>query len=325
MAIRRTNPAYAKPDMKPASAIIQLGKIARDCLLPGRRGKVLAVFSKAIYFLTEANELFWVAANDSPMHRRCAQTSSPLPGPLAGSLFRVEDHHLTIDPDFVFDIDNASLWSAPRLDSRHVSRITEFSARIRSFYASLDLSQVKGFGNFIPPVLSLVRNKSIETSSKYTDPILQFSQPFVLDMARAFLKNQPFRISRIADKLIGLGTGLTPSGDDFLGGLLFAINQLQAAYPNSDFTSYTIPIEGYVSWTHSISFTLLNDHANGHALAPLHIIINGLLGGESLESIHPFVSQLTQIGHSTGWDLLTGLLTGLLVTDPLLREGLVVG
>jgi hypothetical protein len=39
--------------------------------------------------------------------------------------------------------------------------------------------------------------------------------------------------------------GSTPSGDDFLGGLLFAVKILQAAYPNSNFINYGIPIETY--------------------------------------------------------------------------------
>jgi hypothetical protein len=73
-------------------------------------------------------------------------------------------------------------------------------------------------------------------------------------------------------------------------------------------------LDAYRARTHTISFTLMNDLAEGHAIAPLHQIINGLLCGVSAERIYPFVSQLTRIGHSTGWDLLTGLLVGLLTT-----------
>jgi hypothetical protein len=87
------------------------------------------------------------------------------------------------------------------------------------------------------------------------------------------------------------------------------------------FEKYKIPIESYGSQTHLISFTLLNDLADGHAIAPLHEIINGLFSGESFESLYPFVSELASVGHSTGWDLLTGLLTGLLTAfqGPLLQ------
>jgi hypothetical protein len=300
--------------MQPSFAFTQLGSTARDCLTNGRRGKVLAVFSKVIYLLTEADELFWITAGDALMHRRCALIPPPLPGLSAGSPFHVQSHRLRVDPDFLFEIDGASPWNAPR--AARVLGISILPGRIHSFFSHLDVSQAKGFGNFIPQILSLSRHESFKPSSEFTDPILQFSRSSVLDMARACLDHQPSHISSIADKLIGLGTGLTPSGDDFLGGLLFAVHHLQAAYPDFDFTDYKLPVESHRSRTPLISFTLLNDHAGGHAIEPLHHIVNALLSGESFESINPFVLQLTRIGHSTGWDLLTGLLTGMLIINP---------
>jgi hypothetical protein len=290
----------------------QLGALARACLTPGQRGKVLAAFSQAIYLLTDAGELFWLAAADAPMHQRCAQTSPPLGRPSAGSPFHAEDQRLTIDPGFIFDVDHASPWSAPRLDPQRVLEITELPARLDALFSKLDLAQAKGFGDFIPPILSLAQNESIDPGPAFTDPILRFAQPFVLDMARACLDRQPSRISKNAAALVGLGAGLTPSGDDFLGGWLFAVKNLQAAYPNLNLSDHSISVDAYHSRTHVISFTLLKDLAGGQAIAPLHHIINNLLTGEPLESIHPHFSQLTHIGHSTGWDLLAGLLTGML-------------
>jgi hypothetical protein len=291
----------------------QLGTVACACLTPGQRGKVLAAFSQAIYLLTEAGELFWLAADGAPMHRRCAQISAQLPGLSAGSPFHVEDQRLVIDPGFIFDVNQALPWSAPRLDPNRVLAITELPARMDAFFSRLDLAQAKGFGEFISPILSLAQNESNSPTSAFTDPVLRFAQPFVLDMARACLDRQPSRISKNADALVGLGAGLTPSGDDFLGGWLFAVKNLQAAYPNLNLIDHSISVDTYHSRTHVISFTLLKDLAGGQAIAPLHHIINNLLSGEPRENIHPHVSQLTHIGHSTGWDLAAGLLTGMFI------------
>jgi hypothetical protein len=296
--------------MKHVSAFTQIGSTARACLVPGQRGKILAVFSKAIYLLTETDQLFWITtAEDAPMHQRCAQISSHLPGPSGGSTFRVKDHRLMIDPGFVFEVDNALPWSTPR--GTGIPGVTLLPARIDSLFSNLDVSQAKGFGIFIPHILDLSDDKSTTPASVPFDPILSFAQPLALDMARACLEHQPARISFITNPLIGLGAGLTPSGDDFLGGMFFTLKVLHDLYPD-EFPDYAVTLEPYRSRTHLISFTLLNDLANGHAIAPLHSIINGLLCGDSLENIFPFVLQLTQVGHSTGWDLLTGLLTGLL-------------
>ncbi len=295
--------------MKPVLTLVKLGAIARGCLTNGQRGKVLTVFSKAIYLLTEADELFWIATGDAPLHRRCAILPSPLPALAAGSPFRVADHRLTVDPDLLFEIGNPPLWIAPPVNQ--ILDAASLPARIHSFFSQLDVSQAKGFGSLIPHILSLSENKS--TQSEFTDPTLRFSRPLILETARACLEHQPARLPSIADNLIGLGAGLTPSGDDFLGGMTFAIHHLQTAYPDCDFTGYKLPIETYRSRAPLISFTLLKDHASGHAIEPLHRIVNGILSGESFESIFPAVLRLTRIGHSTGWDLLAGLLTGLLI------------
>jgi hypothetical protein len=290
-------------------AFSQLGSIAYVCLLPGQRGKVLAAFSKAIYFQTDSGELFWMATTEAPLHRRCAQAASHLPELTAGLPFTVQDHHLVVDSAFTFDIPDALPWHTPR--PNQILPLISLASRIQTFFSTIDYSHATGFGYFIPHILSL--NLSTTPLPDAADPVLHFAQPLVLDMARACLEHDHSRIHSIANSLIGLGTGLTPSGDDFLGGMLFALKILRSAYPDQ-FTDYAFPIESYRLRTHLISFTLLDDLAEGHALAPLHSIINGLLSGKSLESIYPFVSQLTRVGHSTGWELFSGLLVGLLAT-----------
>ena len=298
-----------------SAKLIQLGAIARSCLTPGQRGRVLAALSNAIYLLTDMNELFWIATAAAALHQRCAIISSPLPGPSVGAPFHVEHHRLTIDPAFVFDIGQAPVWHAPYVEPQHVLEISQLSARIQTFISNLDFSQAEGFGNFISLILQLTRNESTNPQPVLVDPVLLFARPLILEIAHACIEHDPQRISQNADALIGLGAGLTPSGDDFLGGLLFAIKTIQTVYPDPNFKNYEISIDTYSSQTNLISFTLLRDLANGHAIAPLHHIVNVLISGESLDSIYPSVSKLTRVGHSTGWDLLTGLLTGLLIVS----------
>jgi hypothetical protein len=301
--------------LQPTGHITRLGNLARRCLEPGKSGTVLATFSKAIYLLTDANELFWIATEDTPLHRRCAALSSALPAPAPGTRFHVESQRLMIDPTYAFSFANARVWSAAPPNPKTALERTELPERVSSFFSGLDLSQARGFGNFIPHILSLSHNGSTDSPSQPTDRLLLFAQPFVLDLARACLTQNPSELSRSAEALIGLGAGLTPSGDDFLGGLLFAAKILETTYPQSRVMFPLVAVEAYSSRTHLISFTLLKDHASGHAVQPLHEIIHGLISGKSLGSISTYFSQLIQVGHSTGWDLLAGLLTGLLSPD----------
>jgi uncharacterized protein DUF2877 len=294
-------------------AMVPAGTHASQCLAPQQRGKVLAAFSRAIYFMTDEEEIFWMVTTDSPMHRRCVQISSPLPGLIAGSQFRVEDRHLMIDSDFIPDLEGLSPWSEPSIDPLHVLPSSELAAQIDSVFSNLDLSDAKGFGQFIPDILSVSRNQT--SFSTPTDPILAFAQPHVMNLAHACLHHQLDGISRNADKLIGLGSGLTPSGDDFIGGLLFAHQILRTTYPDCITGELAMMADTYRTRTHAISFTVLKDLADGHAIEPLHQIINGFLYGKSIESIYPFFSQLAQVGNSTGWDMLAGFVTGLLIVN----------
>ena len=99
-----------------------------------------------------------------------------------------------------------------------------------------------------------------------------------------------------------------------VGRLLFGVRSFLVAYPGSAVFDMAFTGEPYRTRTTQISFTILDDLAHGHAIEPMHRIVNGILSGESLQGIHLAILQLTCVGHSTGWDLLAGLFTTLPMT-----------
>ena len=119
-------------------------------------------------------------------------------------------------------------------------------------------------------------------------------------------------------ELIGFGPGLTPSGDDFMGGLLFSAFFLKKSYP--DFFPWgqevvTDFIAGARSQTHPISHTFLSDFAAGHAPAPLYEVMGYLLGGRDFERAFSAAVQFLRFGHSSGGDMLAGMMTGMLLVS----------
>ena len=119
--------------------------------------------------------------------------------------------------------------------------------------------------------------------------------------------------------MVGLGPGLTPSGDDFLGGLLFAAHFLHCAYPTT-FPRAEADRSGLLDWartrTHPISYAIFSDLVMGHGPEPLHELVDTLLrGGEDpFQAVNAAV-RLAKIGHSSGWDMLAGFLTGMLMVE----------
>lgn len=119
-------------------------------------------------------------------------------------------------------------------------------------------------------------------------------------------------------RVLGLGPGLTPSGDDFIGGVFFA---LAHAAPNA----WHEPLAGLKARllaaahgaTNEISAHLLADLLNGASYRVLHELLAALQGNEPA-AIEPATQALLGLGASSGADLLAGLLLALttLPTDP---------
>jgi len=293
----------------------QIGETACRLLTPGACGQVLAGFSRAAYLLTERAELFWLASEDAPMHMRGLRIAGPFPKLVAGENFFIEDQCINIAAHPQVDFGDASTWAVSPIPAEAALEIDQIPVRVKGIFSTgFDLSQASGFGRLIPRILSLAAGQLDDEAE--IDPVLALAWPGIYEIAKACLLRDIPGLLREADALVGLGEGLTPSGDDFLGGLLFCVNIIQRLYPgftNLDSSEQALFIESAKQRTNLISFTLLKDLTNGQAIEPLHELLHSILSDQPSESIRP-ASCLTRIGHSTGWDLLTGALTGLLLT-----------
>ena len=100
--------------------------------------------------------------------------------------------------------------------------------------------------------------------------------------------------------LLGLGPGLTPSGDDILGGTmvaLCAIRKKEAA------AVLYAAIKKLPQHTNTISLAHLELAAQGEGAEALHLFISSLLEGQF--SINA-ARRLGAVGHSSGWDMALG-------------------
>lgn len=109
------------------------------------------------------------------------------------------------------------------------------------------------------------------------------------------------------DVLLGLGQGLTPSGDDFFCGLLIAL-----ALPDSPYHAQVGALRGAVlaalHRTHAVSAAFLRDAAQGQVSETVQAFLDALYGQGALS---PALAALTALGHRSGHDVLSGLLAGL--------------
>jgi hypothetical protein len=117
----------------------------------------------------------------------------------------------------------------------------------------------------------------------------------------------------VAEHLVGLGPGLTPSGDDVLAGLLLALRLLGGAIRGgtravwlADWLSAAITSDAGERTT-SLSATLLHCAARGQAAGEVAAVLRAFAGQEP---VAPAVTRLLATGHTSGADLACGLAAG---------------
>lgn len=125
----------------------------------------------------------------------------------------------------------------------------------------------------------------------------------LLNILSNIQKTKEIRIEHI-NPLIGAGIGLTPTGDDFLQGLIFT-EQLLGKVPH---------IRGLVQKqlakrsTTDISMSYYEAIFEGYGNEPLILLIEAIRE-ENQGKIKQALSYVQQYGETSGYDLLTGILT----------------
>ena len=295
-----------------------IGEAALRVLSDAQKGSVLASVTNAVYMLSEQGDLCWLIPMDSPMHQRAMQVTAPIPRLNVGSRYAVVDHSLTISSGDILDFQDASIWVSPQLSSNQIVSISRLFETL-SIVADRLLAHHKpsGLGDLIMPILQSRYHKPGASEISQKSVLSKKAWPFVDGIILATAANDANLIIDQGKSLVGFGEGLTPSGDDFLGGFFFSMQLLYHYYPNT----VNIPICNYSDFvrqsnplTNLISYTILKDHVDGHSVEPLHQFANGLLQGESVDQLYLHAERLISLGHSTGWDLLSGFLAGMSVT-----------
>jgi hypothetical protein len=281
----------------------------------GSAGKILACPSGGIYFLTDDREIFWVGTDSSPMHRRCVRTSF-LPArsrARPGQKFHIEPFLIAGDA-FAVDLCGAKEWNPPPLLPEPVlpwASVRERGERLSGAFQSLIPGD--GLGTLIPGLWSGIQEDS---APSWLGAYFSKMYPEIFKIAKACRRRDLSGILEKGRDLIGLGPGLTPSGDDFMGGLLFAAFLLQRFYPRVfswDQGLVRVFLAEAQSRTHGISHAFLCDFASGYAPFPLEEVLGFLLQGGDYGKAVSAARQMLRFGHSSGGDMLAGLMTGMLM------------
>jgi hypothetical protein len=232
---------------------------AAAAALAATRGRIIAVFERSFYVETDTGLACLGAIDAGPLNARCAQLSVEAGGAVVrhGTTLLIGAHEVATG--------SAIAWRPAKASS------ALDPARVATLTAPPD-----GLGAV---AVALARGAPLPTSTA----LLRRAAPAIEALRRHDLDS--------AAALIGLGPGLTPSGDDLIGGYLVA---------RADPALATWAVALARTRTSRISAAHLEAAAGGEAAAAFHDALNG-------GPLEPLLA----LGHSSGWDMLAGAMLAL--------------
>ncbi len=256
------------------NTVLAIGAKARAALAAsGGVARPLAAFPDAPYF-DAAGEIVWVGSRLPAMHPRAVVTAEPVP---RGAPAR-------------FGALPRESWSPglPRAARAAVGACARLAASAPS------LGEPRGFGWLL---------------AGGTPPFpLDLAVGRVRALAAAYRDDDPEAADRTSRALLGLGGGLTPSGDDLVGGALFGRRLVAGDARPWRALGERLAAE-VTRASHAISAALFADLVAGASFAPLHELADALAAGDD-GAARAAAGALAALGHSSGWDMLAGVLAG---------------
>jgi len=284
------------------------GGAAARILRASSKGRVVALFESSFYVQTRAG-LFCIGNESLEASPLTLVTTAP-PGthwPASGLRLnagvRICANRIGVGNRFAFPWSGAAEWSPDKAPATWQPHDLERGLRaLRE--AATDRLPTEGLGSFLIPGNHTAREQRVRRVAEAPITALQRC------LVRAFREadNRAMEEPHWLRPLIGLGPGLTPSGDDFIGGLMIALHGLgETTLCRHLWKSVRYYVE---EAGNLISAAHLKAASDGQASAAVHRAFAAILGGcpqaarDSLEAIE-------RIGHVSGWDTMAGLIVTL--------------
>ena len=165
-----------------------------------------------------------------------------------------------------------------------------------------------GYGPLMPRLIGMPEEggpcRDSTLGAPLAEALLQGAREF-----RDWLRGSPEGDSRSEPgdgvrELIGLGIGLTPSGDDFLGGALLTLRALRRDAVADRLSDWLLPL--LPTRTGAISAAHLTCAAAGSGGEAAHAALAALVATDG-GGAEAAVETVDGYGHSSGWDILAGI------------------
>ncbi len=287
-----------------AHQIVQLGASADRALGRPRQGQIAAVFDRSVYCLMDGDYIC-VGVDSLGMCPLNVVTSVPEGsawssfGFHTGMPVKVDWEYMRIGNDFSLKLNGAPVWRPPLPADLDYEKVENGLAALGEEAAGR--IPMDGLGRLMDPVLS--ENSLADNYLEYAAKALKVLQDWLKMVLRDPLGNLDPDI-HAWQGLLGLGPGLTPSGDDLTGGVMLALHRLGQMSVLRSLSNAVVPMLD--EKTNPISAAHLKAAMEGMGSEAVHQAMNTILAGDRT-GLPEALDRVEKVGHTSGWDALVGV------------------
>jgi len=285
-----------------------VGNFARAQLAQPGRGRVMGSTSSGVFCLTALGRILFLTIEKRFGPLNVNLDSLPEIPPSCWLAAEMEQ-----SPEILFfpslgiqvNLADTATWRPPPLPSVKTSA-EERRIRIQALARELLRS---GRETILLPILKWLVN-----------PALRIGTPFISrfdwmekreELSQALQYNEPRRAAMALHSFLGMGTGLTPSGDDFIWGFLLALSRWQSLLcPHFDLDKLgALLIALARRSTTLLSVSMVECASLGWADAGILSVLDALITGQM--NIQQMADTLLDFGSTSGLDAFSGMATAL--------------
>lgn len=283
---------------------LTMGQISANMVRGPAEASVEAVF-RSTFYLQSGGQIMCIGHEDmEPGPLNCI-TSAPATidwrasGLQCAAKARISSNAIRVGNTFRFSLANSQVWEPGRRGPPDHVELRQGVAAYRRAISKRD--HLEGFGRFLIP--GYQPEPCDHVGLRAEGPLFASGQW----LTKAFRTSdfEPVDEPGWVEKLSGLGPGLTPSGDDFIGGMMIALHSLDKN--NLSKVLWLIVKKHAGLHCNPISLAHLSAASNGLGSAAIHralaVISKGCING-----IDTSIEDVSKIGHSSGWDIMTGII-----------------
>ena len=286
--------------LSPAAQAIAIGSVARRELESAIFGRVTAVFEHSLYLEVNGS---WICLADAnlgfgpltvSLNSNCGRKW--INSFTVGRLVKLSPIGISIDDSTIISTRGVRSWHPPERPAWTKNSLM------------LGLRELENFAQAKVPAEGLARF-IFESPDRFPASEESRTAENSIGILKNWLKEyfeflMPITPNKEAvSALLGLGPGLTPSGDDFLGGMLIA---LYVCGEKSVQKQLYTQVESLLDSTGPVSSAHLKAAALGEGSQSLHQVLNMLLEGNETQ-LELGIDAINQVGHTSGWDALAGV------------------